>query len=50
MNNLDIRFPIYFYLYKNEKQNILIKTFIYYVDLKSTKLKKKSKKIMIYKR
>lgn len=44
MNNLDIRFPIYFYLYKNEKQNILIKTFTCYVDLKSTKLKNKKKR------
>lgn len=44
MNNLDIRFPIYFYLYKNEKQNILVEILIKYNNLKSTNLKKKKRK------
>lgn len=48
MNNLDIRFSIYFYLYKNEKQNQLIKIVYKNKFVKCSHFKSKYKKIKRY--
>ncbi len=48
MNKLDIKFPIYFYLYKSEKQNQLLKILHKNSVMKNLHFKSKYKKVKRY--